>query len=146
MIFVDTVDEVIAHALRDNDAVKPGAEAVAANAGNSAHRKNRPQLVSRPANNLKWSGSFWNSRPLRFQVSATLLFPLSRGKGGEGDRTLNGPVRSGTAAHCAFKSQQRFCSPFPAGKGVRGIGLGGIVTSNPLPLCWGRGQGLGLCS
>ena len=36
--------------------------------------------------------------------------------------------------------------PFPAGKGVRGIGRGGIVTSNPLPLCWGRGQGLGFCS
>ncbi|HLX05880.1 MAG TPA: S16 family serine protease, partial [Candidatus Binatus sp.] len=29
MIFVDTVDEVIRHALRDGDAVKPGAEAVA---------------------------------------------------------------------------------------------------------------------
>jgi len=30
MIFVDTVDEVIRHALREGDAVQPGAEAVAA--------------------------------------------------------------------------------------------------------------------
>jgi hypothetical protein len=30
MIFVDTVDEVIRHALRDGDKVQPGAEAVAA--------------------------------------------------------------------------------------------------------------------
>ncbi|HZC46804.1 MAG TPA: S16 family serine protease, partial [Candidatus Acidoferrum sp.] len=30
MIFVDTVDEVIRHALRDGDAAQPGAEAVAA--------------------------------------------------------------------------------------------------------------------
>ena len=44
MIFVDTVDEVIRHALRDGDAVQPGAEAVAANPGNRAHRKNRPEL------------------------------------------------------------------------------------------------------
>ena len=27
-----------------------------------------------------------------------------------------------------------FCSAFPAGKGVRGIGRGGIVASNPVPL------------
>src|ERR1700678_253309 len=33
-----------------------------------------------------------------------------------------------------------FCSPFLAGKGVRGIGRGGIVVSNPVPLpTMGRG-------
>ena len=33
-----------------------------------------------------------------------------------------------------------FCSPFPAGKGVRGIGRGGIVASSPVPLpTMGRG-------